>query len=66
MEYTYTLVKSNGNMLIQRQPDGAWIPKDDANCCYMKYLEWCKDNVPLVEDWDAKALEMEKGEVDGK
>lgn len=53
MEYTYEHIIAHGQNLIRRQPDGAFVPRDDANCCYMKYLKWCETNAPQEFNWDA-------------
>lgn len=45
MKYTYEIKKvggENGQEVIYRVEDGAWIPKDPANSDYQAYLN--KDN----------------------
>tara|TARA_A200000159_G_C7047571_1_gene224748 strand:+ start:329 stop:505 length:177 start_codon:yes stop_codon:yes gene_type:complete len=52
MSYTYKLLGNHTEPsmvgkpieFILRKEDGAWIPKNNDNTDYQKYLEWAKTN----------------------
>jgi len=59
MTYTYKflpnitdLITGNSieNSCILRKEDNAFIPKDEANSDYQKYLEWAKTNTAEAAD----------------
>lgn len=46
MKYTYEIKKigsEDGQEIIYRIEDGAWIPMDPANSDYQRYLAWLED-----------------------
>lgn len=48
MEHTYQHFIAHGREHIVRAEDGAFVPRDEANCDYMKYLKWCETNTPAI------------------
>jgi len=46
------VIDLNGDLCIQRVHDGAWLPKDEDNGHYRRYLAWIeKGNVPEQFDY---------------
>ncbi len=45
------VVMTNGTKMIHRLTDGAWIPNDERNGDYIRYLSWVADGnvAPEVE-----------------
>jgi hypothetical protein len=55
MKYTYEVKKvggENGQEIIYRVEDGAWIPKDEANSDYQAYVnkDKAEQSTPIVID----------------
>tara|TARA_B100000073_G_scaffold339554_1_gene338126 strand:+ start:1236 stop:1388 length:153 start_codon:yes stop_codon:yes gene_type:complete len=50
MTYKLTKKAPEGDEFIIRKSDGAWIPFDEANTDYQKYLEWAKTNTAEEAD----------------
>jgi hypothetical protein len=67
MTYTYEVKKlggENGLEIIYRIEDGAWIPKDEANSDYQRYLKWLENpNAEEVNYLTAPAI-MESTQPD--
>ena len=46
MKYTYEIKKiggEDGQEILFRVEDGAWIPKDESNSDYQRYLRWLEN-----------------------
>jgi hypothetical protein len=42
-KYTYTLLEGNFGSSIILRSDGSYIPSDEANSDYQRYLRWLED-----------------------
>ena len=50
MSYKLTKKTPEGDDLVIRKSDGAFIPFDEANSDYQAYLEWAKTNTAEAPD----------------